>query len=125
MILLISKVLPVGVLLSQLLLVLLVLAYIYRAGWGRGVIEFIRRHVVALGLLVSIGAFLGSLFYSVALGFEPCELCIWQRVFLYPQVVLFLTALKTRDERVFSYSWRLTVLATAVSLFQVYAQTWG
>jgi disulfide bond formation protein DsbB len=34
-----------------------------------------------------------TLYYSDILGFEPCPLCWWQRIFLYPQVILFALAL--------------------------------
>lgn len=34
-----------------------------------------------------------TLYYSDILGFEPCPLCWWQRVFMYPQVILFALAL--------------------------------
>ncbi len=34
-----------------------------------------------------------TLYYSDVLGFEPCPLCWWQRVFLYPQVIIFALAL--------------------------------
>lgn len=34
-----------------------------------------------------------TLYYSEILGFEPCPLCWWQRVFLYPQVILFALAM--------------------------------
>lgn len=34
-----------------------------------------------------------TLYYSDILGFEPCPLCWWQRIFMYPQVILFALAL--------------------------------
>jgi len=45
-----------------------------------------------LFVLASIGAVM-TLVYSDILGFEPCPLCWWQRIFLYPQVILFGMAL--------------------------------
>ena len=37
-----------------------------------------------------------TLYYSEVLGFEPCPLCWWQRIFLYPQCILFALALWKR-----------------------------
>lgn len=64
--------------------------------------------------------FIGSaltLFYSEILGFSPCPLCWWQRVFLYPQVVLFALALLKRDRGVALYSIVLSVLGSGVALY--------
>ena len=44
---------------------------------------------VQLGFLLSLAGVVMTLYYSEILGFEPCFLCWWQRVFLYPQVVIF------------------------------------
>lgn len=42
---------------------------------------------IAAGL--SFGGMALTLYYSDVLGFEPCPLCWWQRIFLYPQVMLY------------------------------------
>ncbi|MEN9560945.1 MAG: hypothetical protein RIQ56_218 [Candidatus Parcubacteria bacterium] len=49
---------------------------------------------IHLSLLLSISGVFFTLFYSEVLGFDPCFLCWWQRIFLYPQVVLFGLALR-------------------------------
>jgi disulfide bond formation protein DsbB len=117
--------LPYVVLFSHLVLIFIVLAIIFRDSWGRETVNFLGRHAVLLSLLVVLAALVGSLFYSNVIGFAPCELCWWQRIFLYPQVILFLTALKYKDSGVFKYAWRLSVLALVVSLYQVYIQLGG
>ncbi len=119
-----SSLIPIGVLISHLLLVFLVLALISKDGWGRGVVEFIGKRGILIGLIISLLAVLGSLYYSNVVGYAPCELCWWQRIFIYPQFILFLTALKFKDLKVFAYSMRLTVLATLISAYQLYA-TYG
>ncbi|MCP3033248.1 disulfide bond formation protein B [Halobacillus sp. A1] len=37
----------------------------------------------------SLAAMLGSLFFSEVLGYEPCELCWYQRILMYPLVVIY------------------------------------
>jgi disulfide bond formation protein DsbB len=44
---------------------------------------------IQFGLLLSALGVAITLYYSEVLGIEPCFLCWWQRVFLYPQVVIF------------------------------------
>lgn len=35
----------------------------------------------------------GSLFYSEIVGYEPCELCWFQRILMYPLIIIYGTAL--------------------------------
>jgi len=121
----ISYTLPYLVLFSHLLLVLLILALIFRNSWGREIINFVGSHAIALSFFTALASLSGSLFYSNVVGFVPCELCWWQRIFLYPQVILFLTALKYKDGGVFKYAWRLSALALVVSIYQIYIQLGG
>ncbi|MEN2767704.1 disulfide oxidoreductase [Ornithinibacillus xuwenensis] len=39
----------------------------------------------------------GSLFFSEIMGYEPCELCWYQRILMYPLVVIYGTALLKKD----------------------------
>jgi disulfide bond formation protein DsbB len=122
---LISSTLLYVVLFSHLLLIFLVLALIFRNSWGRGVVTFVGCYAIVFSFLIALAALCGSLFYSNVVGFAPCELCWWQRILLYPQVLLFLIALKYKDTGVFKYAWRLSILALLISLYQVYIQLGG
>ncbi len=50
-----------------------------------------------IGFLLSFAGLVMTLYYSEVLGFEPCFLCWWQRIFLYPQVVIFGLAMWKRE----------------------------
>lgn len=85
-------------------------------------------HAMLAGFLISVIGLATSIVYSNIIGFDPCELCWWQRVFLYPQVILFGVALynekvrKVEDEMVFLYSLILSVCGATIALFQYYGQ---
>lgn len=85
-------------------------------------------HAFLIGFIISFLALVASFFYSNIVGFAPCELCWWQRIFLYPQVVLFAVALynekinKVSDELIFLYSFILSLIGGAIALFHYYAQ---
>src|SRR5579871_3322119 len=64
-----------------------------RSGWRKDVIDFFRDFSIELAFLTALGGFIASLFYSNIVGFQPCLLCIWQRIFLYPQVIILGIAL--------------------------------
>lgn len=59
------------------------------------------RYIVALAV-VSILSILGSLIFQLVYETPVCELCWWQRIFLYPVSVITLVALwfKTRETHV-------------------------
>ncbi len=58
-----------------------------------------------------------TLYYSEILGFEPCPLCWWQRVFLYPQVILLALALFGRKAGVAAMSIALSVIGLAFAVY--------
>lgn len=66
--------------------------------------------------LVSLLATLGSLFFSDVMLLPPCVLCWYQRIAIYPVVVISSVGLLARDRRVGSYLWPFVLagLATAV-----------
>lgn len=85
-------------------------------------------HAILFGLLVSFACLVSSLFYSNVVGFQACDLCWWQRVFLYPQVILFAIAFynekvnKIFDNLVFLYSFVFSLVGGAIALFNYYGQ---
>lgn len=54
----------------------------------RLLISRIAPSVMLLALVVAVVATTGSLFYSEIAGYEPCTLCWYQRILMYPQVLL-------------------------------------
>lgn len=81
------------------------------------------RHALWFGFIVSLVAMLGSLYFSDYLGYEPCKLCWYQRIFMYPQVFLFGLALWRREPfKVWAYSTFLSVIGGAIALFHYYSQ---
>ena len=55
------------------------------------------RTLLALAALVAAVATVGSLYFSLGLGLVPCELCWYQRILMYPLVVVLGVA--SLDER--------------------------
>jgi disulfide bond formation protein DsbB len=53
-----------------------------------GALKRIQPFLLPLAFAVALAAMLGSLFYSVILGYIPCELCWWQRILMYPQSLM-------------------------------------
>ncbi|OGY68707.1 MAG: hypothetical protein A3B94_01990 [Candidatus Jacksonbacteria bacterium RIFCSPHIGHO2_02_FULL_43_10] len=58
---------------------------------------------------------LGSLFYSEIAGYEPCQLCWWQRILMYPQVILLGVAWLKEDQGIVLYSIALSSLGALIA----------
>lgn len=61
----------------------------------------------------------GSLFLSEVRGFIPCELCWFQRICMYPLVIVTLLAALRNDYRVARYLWPLPVVGGGVSVYHL------
>ena len=72
--------------------------------------------------LIVTGSTLGSLFFSEIMELPPCSLCWYQRVFMFPLVVVLSMGLFPFDSRVVRYALPLSVLGTLVALYHVLLQ---
>src|SRR3989344_339514 len=78
-------------------------------------INFINENTLFFGLLISLTATLGSLFYSEIMQFNPCKLCWFQRIAMYPQSILFIIAFLKKDKKVFTYSLVLSFIGVLIA----------
>ena len=86
---------------------------------------FLETRGLWIGLALTLGGIISSLFYSEILGIAPCGLCWLQRVFLYPQAILFAIAIWKKSREVADYSIALSLFGGAVALYQHYLQMGG
>jgi disulfide bond formation protein DsbB len=69
-------------------------------------------------LLVTVGMAMLTLFFEYVAGFEPCMLCWWQRVFMFPQIILLGLALwKKEADRIIDYCLALSFLGFLVGVY--------
>ncbi len=64
----------------------------------------VSEYILPLGFLITTAGTLMSLYYSEFLKIIPCDLCWFQRIFMYPQVFLFAYAWYKKDRNVLPYS---------------------
>ena len=79
------------------------------------VLNFFAKHALAFSLAVALTATLGSLFYSEIAGYEPCRLCWWQRIFMYPQVILLGIAWLKKDQGIVLSGLALSSLGALIA----------
>ncbi|OLN23775.1 disulfide bond formation protein B [Domibacillus antri] len=65
----------------------------------------------------SFTAMLGSLYFSEIVGYEPCELCWYQRIFMYPLVLILGIAVVKKETNAAIYSLTLSGIGGLISLY--------
>lgn len=88
-------------------------------------LDFVNKHLLPIGFLLSLSAVCFALVYSEIIHFVPCVLCWWQRVFMFPLVPIFAVALWDKDRRVVKYVLPLLVLGFLVSVYQNFFYYFG
>jgi disulfide bond formation protein DsbB len=113
--------LALGTVALQLFTVALVVVFLMRK---RGSYSDIAASIASwglwLGFLIAFGAMVLNTYYSDILGVEACYWCWWQRIFLYPQVVLFGLMTWKRDFQVkplFDYALILSLIGGGIALY--------
>ncbi len=83
----------ISIILSILMVIVLVLDYAHRE---HPLLDQCKATLNQYGLIVMFvvitGSIAGSLYYS-SIGYAPCVLCWWQRMMIYPQIVILGVAL--------------------------------
>ena len=72
---------------------------------------------LAFAFLISVVATIGSLFLSEVAHFIPCKLCWFQRIFMYPQVLILGIATFKNDFSVRKYIIPLSLIGLAIAIY--------
>ena len=83
---------------------------------------FFKEKSLFVAFVVSLIATFGSLVYSDVIGYEPCKLCWFQRIFMYPGVLLYGIALWKKDYGIRIYGAWLSVIGAFIALFHYVGQ---
>lgn len=92
--------------------------HIYMKNTNTPVLSFVSKYVLLLGFLVTLGGMVLSLYYSEVLHVTACDLCWYQRIFMYSQVFIFGYAWYRKDRSVLPYTLLLSVAGFAIAVYQ-------
>lgn len=84
--------------------------------------SFFRNYGIYMAWLVSLIATAGSLYLSEVLHYEPCRLCWFQRIFMYPQVIILGIAAYRNDRSASIYAIPLSVIGGCISIYHYMEQ---
>ena len=80
-------------------------------------INSIRENLPYLAWITTLCAAAGSLFFSEVMELPPCVLCWYQRIAMYPLVVVIGVGIVLRDTRVKYYALALSGIGLLVSIY--------
>ena len=88
-------------------------------------LNFIDKHYLSLGFIISLFASLLSLVYSEIVGFVPCYLCWYQRVFTFPLFLIFGMAIWHKDRKIVKYVLPMLSIGFVISVYQNFIYYFG
>lgn len=121
----VNKILSLGTIVLQIVILSLLINLIFFRNVKNTFLVFFKEYTFIFGFLAALGAFLLSLFYSNIVGFPPCELCWVQRIFLYPQLILFGMELYKKDRSIVDFSIVFAIFGSLVSMYHIYIENGG
>jgi len=74
-------------------------------------------NLLYLAWIVALIAAVGSLFFSEVMDLPPCILCWYQRIAMYPLVVIIGIGIVTRDRRMKNYALPVCLIGLAISIY--------
>ncbi|WP_338787569.1 disulfide oxidoreductase [Metabacillus sp. FJAT-53654] len=74
-------------------------------------------NLLSIGWIASFIATLGSLYFSEILQYTPCELCWYQRIFMYPLVIILGIGVFKKDASIALYSLILSAIGGCISIY--------
>lgn len=80
--------------------------------------EWLKKNILYLAWIQALVATLGSLYASEVLGFPPCILCWYQRIAMYPLVIILPIGIFQKDKNLPFYVIPLATIGGLVALYQ-------
>ena len=79
----------------------------------------IGKHGVYLSWVIACLAMLGSLYFSEIVGDEPCHLCWYQRICIFPLAIILGIAAFRNAYRIILYVLPLSLIGLGISLYHI------
>lgn len=92
-------------------------AFVARTGRFQQLASDLHRVAPVLAWMVATTCMLGSLYFSETANFEPCRLCWYQRICVYPIAIIMTVALIRRARDAAPYVITLASIGIAVSTY--------
>jgi disulfide bond formation protein DsbB len=85
-------------------------------------VKSIERNALYFAFVQAWIATLGSLYLSEVLHWRPCILCWYQRILMYPLIIILGVAILRKDKNVVFYVLPMTIFGAAIALYHYLLQ---
>lgn len=79
--------------------------------------NFLKKYILYIAFAQAFIATLASLYFSEIRHFPPCTLCWYQRIFMYPLVLIFAVGILKKDKNVNLYAWPLIAVGWLIAFY--------
>ena len=80
--------------------------------------KFFRENLMQLALVIALVSTAGSLYFSEIMKLPPCALCWYQRIFMYPLVVIISVGVWKKDKNLPYFILPLSIIGILISFYQ-------
>ncbi len=80
-------------------------------------VKLIKNNILYIAWITALFSMLGSLYFSNILHFPPCVLCWYQRIAMYPLVLILGIGIIKKDRHLYNYVLPLSIIGTAIAFY--------
>jgi disulfide bond formation protein DsbB len=117
-----TQVFSILTVIAQIVVIFLLVTFLIKNKTTQKIRSLIGNHAILFAFVVALVCMLGSLFYSEIAHFTPCKLCWYQRILMYPQVLLLGLAYAKKDKHIAIYSILLSSLGAVIAFYHYLIQ---
>ncbi|MFW6231046.1 MAG: disulfide bond formation protein B [Nanoarchaeota archaeon] len=118
----VNRMLATLTLAGQVFIVILIGMLFVKRKDESALLRYVKERALLFAFIITVVATAGSLFWSEVVGYTPCKLCWFQRVFIYPQVVLLGVALLRKEKKITRYIIPISVIAGLIAAYHYLMQ---
>jgi disulfide bond formation protein DsbB len=81
-------------------------------------IKLFKDNLLYIAWIIAVASMAGSLYFGEILGLTPCVLCWYQRIAMYPLVLIIGVGIIKKDKNFYYYALPLSVAGGAIAFYQ-------
>lgn len=81
--------------------------------------QFVINSAAHFAWVIAVVATLTSLFYSEVVGYIPCLLCWYQRIAMYPLVIVLAVGILTKDKKLPAYALPFSIIGAGIAFIHI------
>jgi disulfide bond formation protein DsbB len=100
---------------AQAIVLVLFINLFLKGKWSKKIKEYVGRNMLLFSAIVATIAILGSMFFSNIAMYNPCLLCWYQRIAIFPISLMLWIAYVKKDTKVVKYVMALALIGLVLS----------